>query len=201
MPGSSNLEVSSRWIVTCKAECCGWRDAVPHIAHPIWMHRTTRKVLIITSQCMRRRGNSFQSNGQVLQRLSAKKVSNGGVRLIWRYACCRSQRLGGLMDLIDSDNKICILRRATKALVSGIHLDRRTRAAAELLAAWTCVAQTHTQEGAERAKDRRRKIQGCAGTQSICAPAGAPFSDDTQISRSLRCRPVQVVSKSEEART
>ena len=175
--------------------------AVPHIAHPIWMHRTTRKVLIITSQCMRRRGNSFQSNGQVLQRLSAKKVSNGGVRLIWRYARCRYQRLGGLMDLIDSDNKICILRRTADGHRPDRRLDRRTRAAAALLAAWTCVAQTRTQEGTERAKERRRKIQGRAGTQSICAPAGAPFSDDRQISRSRRCPPVQVVSKSEEART
>ena len=165
------------------------------------MHRTTRKVLIITSQCMRRRGNSFQSNGQVLQRLSAKKVSNGGVRLIWRYACCRYKRLGGLMDLIDSDNKICILRRTTKAFISDIHLDRRTRAAAELRAAGTDCAYTRAQPHPQRAKERRHKIQLRAATRSISSPTGTPFSDDTQISRSRRCRPVQVVSKSEEART
>ena len=148
-----------------------------------------------------RRGNSFQSNGQVLQRLPANKVSNGGVRLIRRDGCCRYQRLGGLMHLIDSDNKICILRRTTKAFISDIHLDRRTRAAAELLAAWTCVAQTRTQEGAERAKERRRKIQGRAGTQSICAPAGARVLDDAYISRRRRCRAEQMASKRQEAPT
>ena len=40
-----------------------------------------------------------------------EKVPNGGVRIIQRDACYRSGRLGGLMHLIDSDNKICILRR------------------------------------------------------------------------------------------
>ena len=80
------------------------------------------------------------------------------------------------MHSIDSDNKICILRRPADGHTLYIHLDRRTRAAAELLAAWTCVAQTRTQEGAERAKERRRKIQTCAAAQSICAPAGARFS-------------------------
>ena len=44
------------------------------------------------------------------------------------------------------------------------------------------MAQTRTQEGAERAKERRRKIQGRAGTQSICAPAEARVSDDAYIS-------------------
>ena len=122
------------------------------------------------------------ADGHTPDRRLAVEVSNGGVRLIRRDACCRQQRLDGLMHLIGSDNKICILRRTTKAFIPDRRLDRRTRAAAELLAAWTCVAQTRTQEGAEHAKERRRKIQGRAGTQSICAPAEARVSDDAFIS-------------------
>ena len=99
------------------------------------------------------------------------------------------------MHLIDSDNKICILRRTTKAFIPDRRLDRRTRAAAELLAAWTCVAQTRTQEGAEHAKELRRKIQGRAGTQSICAPAGARVLDDAYISQRRRCRAEQMALK------
>ena len=131
----------------------------------------------------------------MLQQLSAKKVSNGGVRLIRRDALYSSGRFGGLMHLIDSDNKICILRRTADGYTLYIHLDRRTRAAAELLAAWTCVAQTRTQEGAEHAKERRRKIQGRARTQSICAPAGARVLDDAYISQRRRCRAEQMALK------
>ena len=128
-------------------------------------------------------------------------VSNGIALIIQRDACCRSQYLGGLMHLIDSDNKICILRRTTKAFIPDRRLDRRTRAAAELLAAWTCVAQTRTQEGAEHAKERRRKIQGRAGTKSICAPAGARVLDDAYISQRRRCRAEQVASKRQDTPT
>ena len=141
------------------------------------------------------------ADGHTPDRRLAVEVSNGAVRLKRRDALYRSYRLGGLMHSIDSDNKICILRRTTKAFIPSIHLDRRTRAAAELLAAWTCVAQTRTQEGAERAKERRRKIQGRAGTQSICAPAGARVLDDAYISQRRRCRAEQMASKRQEAPT
>ena len=50
--------------------------------------------------------------------------------MLQRDACCRYERLGGLMHSIESDHKIFILRRSTKAFISDIPRNRRTRAAA-----------------------------------------------------------------------
>ena len=132
------------------------------------------------------------ADGHTPDRRLAVEVSNGGVRR--RRHFIRNPR--------DKNFLFALRTHCATHSTCGCTSQLRTppsqrvlvesRAAAELLAAWTCVAQTRTQEGAEGAKERRRKIQGCAGTQSICAPAGARVLDDAYISQRRRCRAEQV---------